>query len=101
MLKFKLSLLLNNTKFKVAMAVLLLTAIVTGLVFIPKNKAGNISSTVSAMANSSGVTLNGTTVYKIEKDGSGEGASKKRKDHQFFNQNHGEDEYPGCWGISS
>ena len=73
MLKFKLSLLLNNTKFKVAMAVLLLTAIVTGLVFIPKNKAGNISSTVSAMANSSGVTLNGTTVYKIEKDGSAQG----------------------------
>ena len=40
MFKFKMSLLVQNIKFRVAVAVLLIAAIVLGIVFIPRNKAG-------------------------------------------------------------
>ena len=46
MLKFKMSLLLQSAKFRVAVAVLAITAIIAGIVFIPKNKAGVPSNSV-------------------------------------------------------
>ena len=48
MLKFKMSLLFNNLKFRVAMIVLIIAAIVAGIIFIPKNKAGNINTNLSS-----------------------------------------------------
>ncbi|MCR5145929.1 MAG: hypothetical protein K6B70_01060 [Clostridia bacterium] len=41
MFKFKMSLLVQNTKFRVAVIVLLIAAIISGIVFIPRNKAGD------------------------------------------------------------
>lgn len=73
MLKFKISLLLKNTKFKVAIVALIVSAIVAGIVFIPKNKAGNVSQSVNIMANSSGATVGGEIIYTIERDGNAAG----------------------------
>ena len=48
MFKFKMSLLLNNLKFRVAMVVLIIAAIAGGIIFIPKNKAGKINTSLTS-----------------------------------------------------
>lgn len=48
MFKFKMSLLFNNLKFRVAMVVLVVAAIAAGIIFIPKNKAGNIKTSLTS-----------------------------------------------------
>ena len=48
MFKFKMSLLVKSAKFKVAIVTLLIVAILSGIVFIPKNKASEKSSTVNS-----------------------------------------------------
>lgn len=48
MFKFKMSLLFNNLKFRVAMVVLVVAAIAAGIIFIPKNKAGNINTSLTS-----------------------------------------------------
>ena len=73
MFKFKMSLLLKNVKFRVAVAVLAIAAIVAGIVFIPTNKADNISQQVNIKANQSGVTVGGHGITVIEKDGKANG----------------------------
>ncbi len=65
MFKFKMSLLLKSMKFRVAMVVLLITATTLGIVLMPKNKAGNQTTTLVAGAYQSGVTVNGITCWKI------------------------------------
>ena len=73
MLKFKMSLLLKSTKFRIAVAILAIVAILTGIVFIPKNKAGEVSQYVNIKANQSGVTVGGRGITVIEKDGNANG----------------------------
>ena len=65
MFKFKMSLLLKSMKFRVAMAMLLIAATTLGIVLMPKNKAGNETTTLVAGAYNSGVTVNGVTCWKI------------------------------------
>ena len=73
MLKFKMSLLFNNLKFRVAMIMLLLATIVAGIILIPKNKAGNLAQEVNVKANETGIVINGKDLYAISKDGDAEG----------------------------
>lgn len=69
MLKFKMSLLLKSVKFKVAIVALAIVAIVAGIVFIPKNKASEVSQQANIKANPSGISVNNREIYVIEKDG--------------------------------
>ena len=48
MFKFKMSLLFNNLKFRVAMVVLIIAAIAAGIIFIPKNKAGKLNTSLTS-----------------------------------------------------
>lgn len=73
MLKFKMSLLLNSMKFKVTMAILLLTAIVVGIIYMPSNKAGNITNTVNIVANETGIKVAGNHIYTMKVDGNAVG----------------------------
>ena len=73
MFKFKMSLLLQNVKFRVEVATLILAAIIAGVVLIPKNKAGNVSESVSVVANESGVSVNGVKYLTITKYGQAQG----------------------------
>ena len=52
MFKFKMSLLLQNVKFRVAVVVLLITAIISGIIFIPRNKAGEVNNNASTQLTS-------------------------------------------------
>lgn len=47
MLKFKLSLLFNNLKFRVAMVIFIITAIALGIIFMPENKASKINTSLT------------------------------------------------------
>lgn len=76
MFKFKMSLLLNNLKFRVAMVVLIIAAILVGIVYIPKNKAGNISQQANIKAVETGIAINGRQIYSISIDGKFEGYNK-------------------------
>ena len=69
MFKFKMSLLFNNLKFRVAMVVLAITAILAGIIYIPKNRAGNVSEQVNVKASSTGIIIDGRDIYSLEKDG--------------------------------
>ena len=73
MFKFKMSLLVKSAKFKVAIVTLLIVAILSGIVFIPKNKASEKSSTVNIKANKLGVTIGGLDLFLIQKDGEATG----------------------------
>ena len=73
MFKFKMSLLLKNVKFRVAVIVLAIAAITAGIIFIPKNKATEVSKYVNIKANQSGVTVGGQGITVIEKDGNATG----------------------------
>lgn len=73
MFKFKMSLLLKNVKFRVAVAVLVVAAVVAGIVFMPKNKAALPTNPVNVKANPTGVTVGGNSIYAIEKDGDAQG----------------------------
>ncbi|MBR1654165.1 MAG: hypothetical protein IJ690_04360 [Clostridia bacterium] len=73
MLKFKMSLLLKNAKFRVAVIVLMIAAITAGIVFIPRNKATEVSQYVNIKANSSGASVGGMAINVIEKDGNATG----------------------------
>ena len=73
MLKFKMSLLLKNVKFRVAVIVLMIAAITAGIVFIPRNKATEVSQYVNIKANPSGATVGGAAINVIEKDGNATG----------------------------
>jgi len=73
MFKFKMSLLLNNVKFRVAIILLLITAITTGIIFIPKNKADNLSQEVNIKACDTGMTVGGRNLYSLSKDGNATG----------------------------
>ncbi len=48
MFKFKMSLLFNNLKFRVAIVVLIIAAIAAGIIFIPKNKAGKLNTSLTS-----------------------------------------------------
>lgn len=48
MFKFKMSLLFNNLKFRVAIVVLIIAAIAAGIIFIPKNKASNMNTSLTS-----------------------------------------------------
>ena len=76
MFKFKMSLLLNNLKFRVAMVVFIIAAILVGIVYMPKNKAGNISQVANIKANETGIAINGRQIYSITTDGKFEGYNK-------------------------
>ena len=67
MFKVKMSLLLKSAKFKVAIIALVLAAILAGIVFIPANKAVNMSGQVKVKAIKSGTTANGKDYYIIRK----------------------------------
>lgn len=73
MFKFKMSLLLKNVKFRVAVAVLAIVAIIAGTVLMPRNKAALPANPVNIKANPSGITAGGANFYVIEKDGVAEG----------------------------
>ena len=73
MIKFKLSLLLKSAKFKVAIVTLVIAAILAGIIFIPKNKAADLSNQVYVVANKSGVTANGKQYYVVRKSGNATG----------------------------
>lgn len=68
MLKFKMSLLLQSAKFRVAVAVLAITAIIAGIVFIPKNKAGVPSNSVLIACRTTGAKVAGNNVYSHRRD---------------------------------
>ena len=76
MFKFKMSLLLKSAKFKVVMVAILIAAIATGIIFMPKNKAGNVSQQVTVKANKTGITVGGQQVYSIVKEGKATGYDK-------------------------
>ena len=76
MFKFKMSLLLKSAKFKVVMVAILIAAIAAGIIFMPKNKAGNVSQQVTVKANKTGITVGGQQVYSIVKDGKATGYDK-------------------------
>ena len=67
MFKFKMSLLLQNVKFRVAVAVLVIATMVAGIVFIPKNKANNTIPAVEIKAVETGVKVAGVNYCTIEK----------------------------------
>ena len=73
MFKFKMSLLLQNVKFRVAVVVLLIAAILSGIIFIPRNKAGEVSEQVEIRALETGVKVAGHNVTTIEKMGKASG----------------------------
>jgi len=68
MFKFKMSLLLKSVKFRVAVAVFAIVAIVAGIVLIPKNKAGVPSNSVLIACRETGVTVAGNKVYSHKRD---------------------------------
>ena len=76
MFKFKMSLLLKSAKFKVVMVAILIAAIAAGIIFMPKNKAGNVSQQVTVKANKTGITVGGQQVYSIVKEGKATGYDK-------------------------
>ena len=88
MLKFKLSLLIQNAKFKAAVATLLIAAIIAGIVYIPKNKASKTTSSTS----STNYTLNASEVIakslelagKIYAGGEDSGVSGKGYDGNLW-----------------
>ena len=73
MFKFKMSLLVKSAKFRAVIAALAIAAILAGIIFIPKNKAGEKSAQVNIKANQSGVTVAGHGITVIEKDGNANG----------------------------
>jgi len=73
MFKFKMSLLVKSAKFKATIAALAIAAILAGIIFIPKNRAGEKSQQVNIKANQSGVTVAGHGITVIEKDGNANG----------------------------
>ena len=52
MLKFKMSLLLKNAKFRAAVIVLVIASIIAGIIYIPRNKASQVKSGVSTQLTS-------------------------------------------------
>lgn len=76
MFKFKMSLLFSNVKFRVALIVFVIAAILAGVVFIPKNKASNISQSVQVFAYTSGATVNGKSYFNIQKCNQASGFDK-------------------------
>ena len=73
MFKFKMSLLVKSAKFRAVIAALAIAAILAGIIFIPKNRAGEKSAQVNIKANQSGVTVAGHGITVIEKDGNANG----------------------------
>ena len=73
MFKFKMSLLVKSAKFRATIAALAIAAILAGIVFIPRNKAGEKSEQVNIKANQSGVTVAGHGISVIQKDGNAKG----------------------------
>ena len=69
MFKFKMSLFVKSLKFRVAVAVLVLAAVIAGIVFIPKNKAAQVDQAVNIKANQSGISVGGVGFCVVEKDG--------------------------------
>ena len=52
MFKFKMSLLVQNVKFRVAVVILTIATIIAGIVYIPRNKAREVKSNASAQLTS-------------------------------------------------
>ena len=76
MFKFKMSLFLKSTKFKAAVATLILCAVIAGIALVPRSKAGEISESVAIQADPTGVTVNGRNLYSIKKSGDAVGYNK-------------------------
>ncbi|MBR3673179.1 MAG: hypothetical protein IKN65_02635 [Clostridia bacterium] len=51
MFKFKMSLLFQNVKFRVAVVVLVIASIIAGIVYIPRNKAGGVNNSTQLTSN--------------------------------------------------
>ena len=66
MFKFKMSLLLKSAKFKVAVIVLAIAAVIAGIICIPKNKARDISQTAAVRGMPTGVTVAGHAINVTE-----------------------------------
>ena len=67
MFKFKMSLLLKSMKFRVAVAVLAIAAILAGIVFIPKNKAALPTEDVLIQSNPMGISAGNAQLYVVLK----------------------------------
>ena len=66
MFKFKMSLLLKSAKFRVAVIVLAIAAIIAGIVCIPKNKARDIAKSACVRGMPTGVTVAGRAINVTE-----------------------------------